>query len=110
MVAITEQNRVALAQLCQRYRVERLYLFGSATSEQFDAANSDLDFLVCFTDREPTGEYAERHLGLAEDLEQLFQRSIDLVTEQSIHNPYLRQEIESTRQLLYEQPHSETAV
>ena len=110
MVAITEQNRVALAQLCQHYRVQRLYVFGSALSDRFDAAHSDLDFLVRFADREPSSEYAERHLGLAEDLERLFGRPIDLLTEQSIRNPYLRREIESTRQLIYEQPHSETAV
>ncbi|HPC95162.1 MAG TPA: nucleotidyltransferase domain-containing protein [Sedimentisphaerales bacterium] len=110
MVALTEQNRVALAQLCQHYRVERLYVFGSAVSGHFDAARSDLDFLVCFADRQPNSEYAARHLGFAEALEQLFHRPVDLLTEQSIRNPYLRQEIESTRKLVYEQSHPETAV
>ena len=110
MVAIVEQNRVALTELCRKYRVERLYLFGSALSGQFDAQHSDLDFLVCFANREPTGEYADRYLGLAEDLEELFGRPIDLVTEQSIRNPYFRREVESTRQLVYEQPHEKTAI
>ena len=110
MVAITEQNRAALAQLCRQYRVRTLYLFGSATSDRFDPSRSDLDFLVCFADRQPNGEYANRHLGFAEDIERLFNRPIDLVTEQSIRNPYLRHEIESTRQLVYEQPHEETAI
>ncbi len=110
MVAITEQNRRELTRLCQHYRVERLYVFGSGASDRFDAVRSDLDFLVRFADREPSSEYAQRHLGFAEDLEQLFGRSIDLLTEQSIRNPYLRREIESTRQLIYEEPHSETAV
>lgn len=110
MVAITEQNREALVQLCRQYRVQTLYLFGSATSGQFDVGRSDLDFLVRFVDREPSGEYTDRYLGFAEDLERLFCRRVDLVTEQSIRNPYLRREIESTRQLVYEQPHTETAV
>ncbi len=110
MVTITEQNKAAVAQLCRQYRVQRLYLFGSATSGHFDVNRSDLDFLVCFVDREPSGEYADRYLGFADDLEQLFSRHVDLVTEQSIRNPYLRREIESTRQLVYEQPHKETAV
>jgi predicted nucleotidyltransferase len=110
MVAIVEQKKTALAELCRRYRVERLYLFGSAASGHFDAGHSDLDFLVSFADREPTGEYADRYLGLAESLEQLFHRPVDLVTEQSIRNPYFRREVESTRQLLYEQPRKETAV
>ena len=110
MVAIIEHQRTALVELCCRYRVKRLFVFGSAVSESFDAAHSDLDFLVCFADRTPSGEYADRYLGFAEDLEQLFGRPVDLVTEQSIRNPYLRREIESTRQLIYEQPHEETAV
>jgi hypothetical protein len=54
-------------------------------------------------DRQPTGEYADRYLDLAEALEKLFKRPVDLVTEQSIHNPYFQQEIETTRQLVYEQ-------
>lgn len=110
MVALTEQNRAALVHLCRHYRVERLYMFGSAVSDHFDATYSDLDFLVRFADRKPSGEYAERYLGFAEDLERLFHRPVDLLTEQSIRNPYLRREIESTRRLIYEQPHPETAV
>lgn len=110
MVTIIEHQRTALVELCSRYRVERLYVFGSAVSGRFDAGRSDLDFLVCLADREPSGDYADRHLGFAEDLEQLFGCAVDLVTEQSIRNPYLRQEIESTRQLVYEQPHKKTAV
>lgn len=110
MVALSEQDKTALAQLCQRYRVETLYLFGSGVSDHFDPNRSDLDFLVRFADRQPSCEYANRHLGLAEDLEQLFHRPVDLVTEQSIRNPYLKREIESTRRLLYEQSHGKAAV
>ena len=110
MVAIVEQRRTTLVELCRRYRVERLYLFGSAVSGHFDARRSDLDFLVRFSDREPTGEYADRYLGFAEALEQLFDRPVDVVTEESIHNPYFRCEVESTRQLLYEQSSKETPV
>jgi len=110
MVAIVEHKRTALVQLCCRYGVERLYLFGSAALGHFDTRRSDLDFLVSFANREPTGEYADRYLGFADDLEQLFDRPVDLVTEQSIRNPYFRRQIESTRQLIYERPHKETAV
>ncbi|MBM4026777.1 MAG: hypothetical protein FJ280_15435 [Planctomycetes bacterium] len=103
MVAIVEQRKTALAELCRQYRVERLYVFGSAVSDHFDAERSDLDFLVHFRDRAPTGDYADRYLGFAEALEQLFERPVDLLTEESIRNPFFRREVESTRQLLYEQ-------
>lgn len=74
MVAISQQNRAALTELCQRYRVERLYLFGSALADRFDVQRSDLDFLDSFLNREPTGDYADRYLGFADDLERLFGR------------------------------------
>jgi predicted nucleotidyltransferase len=52
MVAIVEDKRMALAELCHRYGVERLYLFGSGATGRFDTHRSDLDFLVCFANRE----------------------------------------------------------
>jgi predicted nucleotidyltransferase len=110
MVAIGEQKKTALAELCRQYRVERLYVFGSAVVGRFDVRRSDIDFLVRFSDREPTGEYADRYLGFAEALERLFDRAVDLVTDQSIRNPYFRREVESTRQLLYDQSDKETPV
>ena len=110
MVAIIEQKRTALTELCRRYGVDRLYVFGSAVVDRFDVRRSDLDFLVSFANRAPTGEYADRYLDFADDLERLFDRPVDLVTEQSIRNPYFRREVESKRQLMYERSHKETAV
>lgn len=110
MISLVEQNRPALAELCQRFEVRRLYLFGSATNTQFDSKRSDLDFLVELSERRPTKNYADRYLGLAEALERLFGRRVDLLTEQSIRNPFLRHEVQATRQLLYEQRSEETPV
>jgi predicted nucleotidyltransferase len=110
MVDIIAKKHSVLVDLCRRCRVHRLYLFGSATGDQFDSARSDLDFLVSFSDRQPTGDYADRHLDFANGLEHLFGRSVDLITEQSIQNPYFRQEVEATRQLLYEQPNAKTTL
>jgi uncharacterized protein len=39
---------------------------------------------------------------LADELERLLQRRVDLVTERSVRNPYFRQVIEATRQPVYE--------
>jgi predicted nucleotidyltransferase len=47
MVAeIITQHTDEIAALCRMYRVRRLYLFGSATTDQFDPETSDFDFLV----------------------------------------------------------------
>lgn len=110
MIALVEEKKPEIAALCRRYGVERIDLFGSATTGRFHPGTSDLDFLVRFADRQPTGGYAERYLDLADSLERLFQRRVDLVTEQSIRNPYFKREIEVTREVLYEQPEQEAVV
>ena len=93
--------RESLASVCRRFRVERLYLFGSAADGRFDSERSDLDFLVTLEDQTP-GEYADNYLELARALEKLFGRSADLVTERSLRNPYFRETVFATRQLLYD--------
>lgn len=110
MIALVAKKKRELANLCEKFKVERLDLFGSAAEGHFQTQTSDLDFLVCFADREPTGEYAERYLDLAEALERLFQRPVDLVTEQSIRNPYFRRVVDASRQLIYERQDAQIAV
>jgi hypothetical protein len=107
MVGLVERHREAIGKLCRRFQVRRLYVFGSATTGRFDPLASDLDFLVTMDDRRPTAVYAERVLDFAAALEQLFDRHVDLVTEESIRNPYFRREVETTRQLIYEGSHQE---
>lgn len=109
-IELIEQRRGELAELCRRYGVERLYLFGSAAAGRFQPPSSDLDFIVELANRQPSAAYADRYLGLAEALERLFGRPVDLVTEQSIRNPYFRREVEATRQLVYGQPREEASV
>jgi len=82
------------------HHVRRLELFGSAATGDFDAKGSDLDFLVEFEDLKP-GQYADAYFGLLDDLEALFQRSVDLVMTSAIKNPYFLENIEASRTLLY---------
>ena len=89
-----------LSNLCTVYGVERLELFGSASRSNFDLEESDLDFLVDFADTHPLGAF-DRYFGLKEDLEQLFQRSVDLVEIKAIQNPYFRQAVEKDKVVVY---------
>ena len=93
--------RESVANVCKRFRVERLYLFGSAADGRFESDRSDLDFLVTL-EEQPPGEYADNYLGLAQALEKLFGRPADLVTERSIRNPYFRETVFAARQLVYD--------
>lgn len=100
MIELIEQNRTRLFDLCRRYGVSRLDLFGSAASGRFNAASSDLDFLVEFNDL-TVDDAADRYLGLLNDLEDLFGRPVDLVSTRAIRNPYFRQAVDRTRVTLY---------
>lgn len=100
MTELIESKRSELRALCERYRVERLALFGSALRDDFDSGNSDLDFAVEFQPMTPH-EHAEAYFGLLEDLESLFARRVDLVEIGAVRNPYLRQEIEASQETLY---------
>jgi predicted nucleotidyltransferase len=103
MIALVEKKKDEVADLCRRFKVERLDLFGSAATECFAPESSDLDFVVRFAERRASGEYADRYLDFAEALERLFQRRVDLVSEPSIRNPYYCRGNEETRQRMYEQ-------
>lgn len=90
-----------LRSLCERYGVLRLDLFGSAARGDFDPTHSDLDFVVQMQgEREPG--YARRFCGFADELEALYQRPVDLLTERMIRNRYFRAELQRSRRTLLE--------
>ena len=101
MIGIVEERRTEVAALCQKYGVKRLDLFGSAAGEGFDPEASDLDFVVSFEERDPPNLF-HRYFGLAEELEDLFGRKVDLVTEGALlKDPDFAADISGTRVPLY---------
>ena len=102
MIPLVDRHKEEIAALCRRFGVRRLDLFGSAATGSFDDDTSDLDFVATFADTRTPG-YADRYLGFAEALEELFGRSVDLVTERSIQNPYFRRAVEAARQPVYDE-------
>ena len=95
-----QRHLTLVADLCRRHGARRLDLFGSATRDDFDAQHSDLDFLVEFDDLEPA-QYAQAYFALKEGLERIFERPVDLVTQNNLGNPYFRQRVQNERQNLY---------
>ena len=91
-----------LADLCTKSLViNRLYIFGSATSQRFCEETSDVDILVETADLSPE-ERGEGLINLWNNLESLFGRKVDLVTANSLSNPYFIKEVERTKQLIYD--------
>ena len=100
MIAAIDEKRERVGALCRRRRVRRLEIFGSAADGTFDAARSDLDFLVEYFPLQP-GEHYETYFGLIEDLERLFGRRVDLVDATCLRNPFFIQGVNETRKLVY---------
>ena len=98
--SILESGELRVAQLCRDLSVRELRLFGSAATEKFDGVRSDVDVVVDFVDGDKPG-IADRYMALAEGLEEIFNRPVDLVTTRAIRNPVFRQIVDETSQLIY---------
>jgi uncharacterized protein len=99
MLKLLEQHREAIVAICRKHGVRKLEVFGSAARGDFDPAASDLDFFFEF-DANPAA-LADRFFGLAEDLEQLLGRTVDLVSSRDVRNPYFLQVANQHRVTLY---------
>lgn len=96
---LIEMNIDKIAALCQKYKVARLWVFGSILTPRFND-ESDVDFSVEF------------HYGMIDDifvaffdfideLQGLLGRKVDMVDETAIKNPYFRKELDTTKKLIY---------
>ena len=108
MIELIDRHREQIAALCERFRVRRLEVFGSAASGTFDPHRSDVDFLIDFGEAyEPS--LVNRYFGLKEALEALLGRSVDLVMTGALKNPYFIESVNRTRKPVYEAPVGEAA-
>jgi uncharacterized protein len=87
-----------VAELCRRYGVAELALFGSVLGEDF-RADSDVDVLISFSpDAHPS---LLELIELREDLKDIFGREVDIVELAGLRNPFRRRAILSTAEVLY---------
>ena len=94
------ERRSEIADICRRFGVRRLAVFGSAAREDdFDPARSDVDFLVAY---EPA---ANAELGdyfaLRDALAAAVGRPIDLVVEGGVRKPFVRAGMERSAETVY---------
>lgn len=106
MIALIEDNREAIAELCEQYGVRRLAVFGSAAKGTFDPATSDIDLVVDYLDWGP-GIF-HRFFGFIEALEHLLGYHVDMTTEPGTKQ-WLRDELARTQVTLYEFASSQSA-
>jgi len=88
-----------LQQLCKKFNVKELYLFGSATTDDF-SEDSDLDFIVKF-DRSGFEGAFDQFIDFKQELEQIYGRPVDLYHLKKFRNSIFQQEVERSKELLY---------
>ena len=100
MLPLIAERRAEIADLCRRFGVRRLDVFGSAArGTDFDPARSDVDFLVTF---EPAhGGSLGEFLALRDALAAAVRRPVDLVMEGSVRNPFIRAGIQRSAETVY---------
>ena len=99
MYSVIKNNLYDVRQICKKYGVIKLELFGSAAKDSISEF-SDLDFLIQLEQR-PPGEYADAYFAVKDALEDLLKKPNDLVELKTIRNPYFLQAIEKERIVLY---------
>ena len=96
-----EDHMSELQELCNRYHVRSLYLFGSAAKGEMKPT-SDYDFLVDIPLVQENFEaYANSYFDMADSLERMLNRKVDLLTLPMLSNPYLIQSIEKSKVKIY---------
>ena len=107
MISLISDNLEKIVALCREYRMRKLEVFGSAVTGSFNPETSDVDFIV------DVGGYEDgvsrRYLDFIAALEDLLDRQIDLVTDDSITNPYFREAVDEQKVLIYEAGDREAA-
>lgn len=100
---LIEINLHNIFSLCKKYKVKKLYVFGSILTNKFNE-NSDVDFCVDF-DKDLINrdnlDWASLFFGFFHEMEALLGRKIDMVFDSNISNPIFRKELDRTKQLIY---------
>lgn len=100
MTHIIEENKDKLIELCRKYHVYELDVFGSAATSEFNDQTSDIDLLVEF-DSSVSKNRFDNFFALLEELKKLFNRPVDLVEPGGLRNPYFIDSVEKTRRRIY---------
>jgi predicted nucleotidyltransferase len=89
---IIQDNLSKIQHLMRRHQVTRAYAFGSAATDTMHQ-DSDVDFVIAFNDNLDYKSYSDNYFNLLYALQNLLEREVDLVAEETLSNPYLLQSI-----------------
>jgi hypothetical protein len=101
LMTLIKEKYTDFVEICRSHKVDKIYAFGSSITDHFDPRQSDIDIVVK-VDIEDPADRGQALLSLWDELEGLFKRKVDLLTEDSIRNPYLKANIDRTKKLIYD--------
>lgn len=96
---LIEMNIDKIAALCRKYKVARLWVFGSILTPRFND-QSDVDFSVVFH-YDQIQDLFITFFDFIDELQILLGRKVDLVDETAVKNPIFRKELDETKHLIY---------
>ena len=88
-----------IREVCRKYNVLSVHLFGSVLTKEFNE-RSDIDLLVDFRRDSFHGAF-DQFMNFKSDMEDLFQRRVDLISRSTIRNQILKSEIDSSKIQIY---------
>ena len=98
---LVEINIHKIIEICKRFHVRKLWVFGSILTNRF-SEQSDVDLCVDFDKSQiDVFDYADNFFDFQYALEDLLGRKIDITEDSAVRNPFFRQELNQTRQLIY---------
>jgi len=83
---------------CHRWKIVEFLLFGSILREDF-RPESDVDILIAFADDAHWSLYD--WMDMIEELKKIFGREVHLFSKKGLRNPFRRQKILATREVVY---------
>ena len=103
MHAEIADRKEEIAEICRRYQVTRLEVFGSAArGTDFDPDTSDVDFLVEYGPPFRGGRF-QQYMGLIQDLIDTLGRMVDVLRMDNIRSTYLQKAINESREVIFDQ-------
>ena len=88
-----------IKQLCDAHDVNSLFAFGSVVSGSLKA-ESDIDLIVDIGTKDPL-DYSDNYFDLKVQLENILNRSVDLLEDKAVKNRFLKKQIDNTKVLIY---------
>lgn len=98
-MSLIENHNKDILNLCKAHKVKSLFAFGSVLTDKFNS-ESDVDFIVDFENLDVL-DYGDNYYNLKFSLENILKRSVDLLEEKAIKNPYFRKTINQNKVLIY---------